>query len=117
MKTLLLVDDENEMREDLAVILARRCGVQVLTAANAKEALIIFEAKKPDGVFLDNGLPDMLGIDVLAQMKILNKDSKIYMLTGQESPSLCEKAKTLGATDFLTKPLSLAIIVDVVKGL
>jgi CheY-like chemotaxis protein len=105
MKTILLVDDEKDIRESLANMLSHRTGASVCEAESGAQALKICAEKHLDVVFLDNGLPDMLGIDVLAKIKAMPGQGKVFMLTGQDDPALHEKAYVLGAAGYLTKPI------------
>ena len=56
----------------------------------------------------------MSGIDVLKKIREINKDIKVIMMTGVKDDEITKEALSLGATDYITKPLSLAYLDKVV---
>jgi len=105
MKTLLLVDDENDIREELSRFINHHCGVRVLEAANGRQTIDSYKTNHPDCVFLDLGLPDMNGLKVLEDIKAQDPQAKVYILSGCDDAGPREKAKALGAAGYLTKPV------------
>jgi DNA-binding response OmpR family regulator len=104
-RTVIVVDDETTLRETLAEAL-RQDGLQVLTAADGKEALERFRAGSPDLVLLDLMLPQVSGIEVC---RILRRESTvpIVMLTARDGEIDKVVGLELGADDYVTKPFSL----------
>ncbi|KAB1196412.1 MULTISPECIES: response regulator [Haloferax] len=107
--TVLLVDDEVELADSLALWLERRCEVRV--AYSGREALQSFD-EDVDVVFLDQNLPGLPGETVLHELR---RDSKpntpaVVMLTATPSDELSE----LPADDVLTKPVTKSDIFDAV---
>lgn len=105
-KSVLIVDDEEGIRESLSGIFEDE-GFSVLTAATAQEGLRIVTGQSPDIVFLDICLPDMDGIDILTRIHERDETLPVVMITGHGSIELAVKATKAGAYDFLEKPLSL----------
>ncbi|CAN5814958.1 response regulator transcription factor [soil metagenome] len=103
--TILIVEDEDTLREELAYQLAQD-GFRVVTAATGGEALTVFRAEKPDLVLLDVMLPELSGTDV---MRVLRRESDvpILMLTARGSEVDKVVGLELGADDYVTKPFSL----------
>jgi len=103
MIKLLAVDDE----PGLCKILEKTfnpIGFKVLTANNAKDALVKVKKDKPQLVFLDVRMPDMSGFDVLKEIKNINPKIIVVMLTVFDDEISRKKAKELGADDFIGKP-------------
>lgn len=105
MKQILVVDDENGVRESLKIILKDR--YRVLFSENAKQAMDCFEGEAPDLVLLDIILPDEDGIAVLRRMRELNKSVPIIMLTATRMVKTAVEAMKHGATDYLGKPFDV----------
>jgi DNA-binding response OmpR family regulator len=104
-RSVLVVDDEPTLRETLAEALAGD-GLEVITAADGREALERFRAREPDLVLLDLMLPGISGIEVC---RILRRESSvpIVMLTARDSEIDKVVGLELGADDYVTKPFSL----------
>ena len=104
-RKILVVDDETTLRETLAEALEQD-GLDVITAADGKEALERFRAASPDLVLLDLMLPHISGIEVC---RILRRESTvpIVMLTAKDSEIDKVVGLELGADDYVTKPFSL----------
>lgn len=107
MHKLLIVDDEEDIRE-FASNFFRRRKIEVITAGNGEEALEKLE-KNPDLVLLDIQMSLMDGIETLEKIRQKNKDIKVIMVTGRnpQENSTYEKCKSLGVTDYIHKPLRL----------
>ena len=101
------MDDEEDIRGFLSEFFTER-GYSVLTAGTKEEALIVLEREKPQVALLDirmKGQRD--GLEVLKWIKDKGLKVKTIMVTGIETSEAVEEAKSLGADDFITKPLSL----------
>ncbi|SDM92651.1 Response regulator receiver domain-containing protein [Siphonobacter aquaeclarae] len=109
---VLIVDDE----EDLCLLLGsflRRKQADVSYANNLTEGLEQFQSGHPDVVFLDNNLPDGIGLDVLPDWRRRHPDSRIVMISAMSN--LREKALASGADAFLEKPLSFHSVEAVLR--
>ncbi|MEX1296327.1 MAG: response regulator transcription factor [Candidatus Limnocylindrales bacterium] len=104
-RTILVVDDEPTLRETLAEALEQD-GLEVVTAADGREALERFRAARPDLMLLDLMLPQVSGIDVC---RIVRRESSlpIIMLTAKDGEIDKVVGLELGADDYVTKPFSL----------
>jgi len=116
MNHILIVDDEAEIRETLEEIL-REEGYAVASAATAAEGLT--QARDPvyDLLLLDIWLPDRDGLEVLAELRALDADTRpeVIVISGHATIETAVKATKLGAFDFLEKPLMLERTLIVVK--
>jgi len=102
--TLLLVDDEEDIRDVLGIFLGE-LGYRVLTAENGKVALDIFRRETPPIVLSDIKMPVMDGIDLLKAIKEEHPDTEVIMITGHGDMELAIESLKLEATDFITKPI------------
>ena len=102
-KTILIVDDEAELRQMVQGIFARAGYGQVLTAGTGAEALALCRQAMPDLVILDVMLPD---IDGFAVLRALRQDSRVPVLTVERCVEAEDKFAGFeaGADDYLAKP-------------
>lgn len=103
----LIIDDELDTCFLLSMAL-KKCGIPTLTAHSLKEGFEKLKSEKPQLVFLDNNLPDGLGIEQIQKIKIAFPNIKLVMITAISA--LKEKAILLGANFFIEKPLDLSKI-------
>ncbi len=106
MSTLLIVDDEADIREFAKQFFAKR-NVNVFTAGNGAEALKIIQEQKPDLVLLDINMEEMSGLDVLRRLRENKNDVKVLMVTGAEEENMINEANSWGIRGFVHKPLIL----------
>ena len=103
--TVLVVDDESNIRSSLASALGRE-GYQVDQAASVAEARTKLR-EAYDFVLLDVWFPDGSGLDLLAEVMESTPDTVVIMMSGHATVDAAVKATRLGAFDFLEKPISL----------
>lgn len=114
MKTILIVDDEANIRESLAGVLSDE-GFRVITAESAEDGLESIAEETPDLMLLDIWLPGMDGVDALKIIKERKEDLPVIMISGHGTVETAVKATKFGAYDFLEKPLSLDKVVLTVE--
>ena len=105
-KTVLIVDDEEGIRESLKGIFEDE-GYEALTAGSAEEGLSVLKEISPDIIFLDVWLPEMDGLEALSRIGEMEREIPVVIISGHANIELAVKATHLGAYDFLEKPLSL----------
>ncbi|MEX2306268.1 MAG: sigma-54 dependent transcriptional regulator [Pirellulales bacterium] len=103
---LLLVDDDRELRTDMAEYFARH-GNNVEQCDSGQQALDLLEQKSFDVVVLDLVMPGLSGLDVLKELQDRNAECEIVVLSGEATIESAVEAMKLGAREFLTKPISL----------
>ena len=108
-KTLLLVDDEEDIRDILWIPLTDM-GFTVYTAENGEEALEIFRKKKPPIVITDIKMPGMDGIELLEMLKREDPDVEVIMITGHGDMNLAIQSFRDEAVDFITKPINVTAL-------
>jgi signal transduction histidine kinase len=101
---ILLVDDEEGLRKVLGLSLEDR-GYEVHTAENGQEALTVYKQIAPPIVLTDIKMPFMDGIDLLKEIKRIDENTEIIMITGHGDIELAIKSLKYDATDFITKPI------------
>ncbi len=113
-KTILIVDDEEFIRINLKQILSGE-NYNVKLKENGKSALEIINEDEIDLVLLDLNLPDMNGIDILKQMKIIHPELLVIIMTGFASVESAVEAIKDGAYDYIKKPFKADAIKLIVK--
>ncbi|KPJ86872.1 MAG: Fis family transcriptional regulator [Spirochaetes bacterium DG_61] len=113
MKTVLVVDDEKNIRETLKDVLEDE-GYEVLLADNGKSALDIMDRTVVDVMLLDLWLPEIGGMDVLGRTRKRFSDTQIVIISGHGTIDTAVRATKIGAFDFIEKPLSLDRVINVV---
>ena len=105
-RTVLVVDDEDGIRETVREILTEE-GYRVVAASGGAEVPGLVEREKPDVILLDIWMPEMDGIVLLRQIRREHPDARVVMISGHGSIHTAVTATQLGAFDFIEKPLSL----------
>ena len=98
---LLLIDDEPAIRRLLATALAR-VGYRIVEAGTAREALNAVQIDKPDAAFLDLGLPDRDGLELVPLLKAAG--IALLVISARDATEQKVTALDLGADDYVTKP-------------
>lgn len=102
---LLVVDDEAGVRQSLQLVFNKT--YRVLEAAFAEDALQKLTDEMPDVILLDIMMPGTDGLAVLKQIKSINPDCQVIMLTGLNTARTAFAAKGTGAFDYVTKPFDV----------
>lgn len=106
MPKLLIVDDEQDVREFAQKFFKKR-QIETLITSGGREALGIIEKEKPDLVLLDVRMEEMNGVDVLKTLRSQNNPVKIIMVSGVENGETIQETRNLGVLDYIHKPLIL----------
>lgn len=109
-RTILLVDDDEELRESLKDQLVLHDEFAILTASTASQGVDIARKERLDLVILDVGLPDMDGREACKIMRKSGFRSPIIMLTGNTADSDVVLGLDAGANDYVTKPFKFAVL-------
>jgi UDP-3-O-[3-hydroxymyristoyl] N-acetylglucosamine deacetylase len=114
MATVLVVDDEPEIRTSLRGILAEE-GLRVLEAEDGRQALDVITRENPELVILDVWMPEVDGLQLLQQLHDSGPAPSVIMISGHGNIETAVKATKLGAFDFIEKPFSLDGLLRVVN--
>ena len=109
-RRILLVDDDDELRESLKDQLALHDEFEIVTAGTASQGIEIAKGDHLDLVLLDVGLPDMDGREACKVMRKTGFKSPIVMLTGNTADSDVILGLDAGANDYITKPFKFAVL-------
>jgi CheY-like chemotaxis protein len=104
-RTVLVVEDDADMRETCARIL-RRSGHVCLTAANGREALALLQHERPDLILADLRMPEVDGLALLRQSRHLAPEIPVAIFTAYVSEESAREALNAGAAAYLAKPFS-----------
>jgi DNA-binding NtrC family response regulator len=111
--TVLIVDDEEGVRESVRAVLEDTC--EVLQAANGQQALDVLGGHEVDLVMLDQRMPGESGIDMLPRLKAVDSSIVVVLATAVRDVRIAVEAMRRGAYDYLTKPFDLEEILLVVR--
>lgn len=103
---ILLVEDDSSLAAGLQAALSRE-GFAVNHVGSGKLALAAVRAEVPDMVVLDLGLPDIDGLQVLAQLRETNRGLPVLLLTARDGAEDKVKGLDRGADDYLAKPFDM----------
>jgi len=104
MAKILVVDDENVICDVLKEFLTLK-GHEVHTALNGRTAIAKVKTERPHIVLLDILMPGMRGLKVLQEIKRLDPRIAVIMITGVMNKDVAKTAISLGAYDYITKPV------------
>lgn len=105
MTTVLVVDDEPQIRRALRTSLEAH-GYGVVTAGNGEEAVVVAAESAPDLVFLDLGLPDLDGTEVIQRLRAFS-EAPVIVLSVRDRQTDKVAALDAGADDYVTKPFGM----------
>src|SRR5256712_10183461 len=114
MATILAIDDDRLLC-DLLQSLLREQGREVFTGFNGREGIASFRQRRRRFTLLDLNLPDVNGIEVLKEIREIDPQSAVIILTGCATDQLEKQARDLGITDFLIKDLSFDVLIGTVE--
>ena len=114
MANILIVDDDDALREVL-VEAVQGFGHEVKSAGDGVEALQIYRQHKIDLVVTDLKMPQMDGLELLKEIRIIRADAIVLMITGYPTIDSAVHAIRLGAYDYVTKPFKVEHIEVVIR--
>jgi DNA-binding NarL/FixJ family response regulator len=116
MKTILIIEDQAEMRENLVTILEME-GYEVLEAADGREGITIAKEDKPDLILCDVMMPHLDGHGVLRELRADRTitGTPFIFLTARGEKQDQRQGMNLGADDYLTKPVTASDLLTAVQ--
>jgi two-component system, response regulator RegA len=114
-QTLLLVDDDDVLRERLARALRDR-GFEVTAARDGAEAIACARRDTPELAVVDLRMQGLSGIEVLDELRAIDPATRVLMLTGYGSIATAVEATRRGAVGYLSKPADADEIVSALTG-
>ena len=114
MKHILIIDDEDDIRDVAQVALETVGGWQVSTASSGLEGLAQMQATRPDAVLLDVMMPDMDGVEVFKRMQAdpNTQTIPVILMTAKTQATDQQRFLSLGVTAIITKPFKAMLLVE-----
>lgn len=114
MAKVLVIDDEEGIRDLLDTLLTRK-GYTVVLAEGGRKGVELFRRERPDVIVLDLKMPEMDGLTVVKHLRNANHTLPVIILTGAGSPELERQLYAMGVTEFVEKEFSLHRLGDALK--
>ncbi len=114
MKTILVVEDEESLREIFKDELTET-GYSVLTCATAKDCFQKLTTEKVDLLILDIKLPDLSGLELLERIRKKYPDLPIIMATAYDSFRTDFSVWVANVSDYIVKPIDLSVLREKIK--
>ncbi|WP_299292964.1 PleD family two-component system response regulator [Nitrosopumilus sp.] len=115
MVTAIVVDDDSANLKTLSELLELN-GLEILgTCVNGKEAVSMYEDKKPDFIFLDVMMPEFDGLFALEQIRKIDQTTKIIMVTADTTGETESILRKLNVTDVIHKPYDITSILHAIE--
>ena len=109
MYNILLIEDDRPLNKAISVYFKKE-KFYVLSSFSGQEALDILFQNNLDLIILDINLPDLSGFDLIEQIKIINSNIPILILSACDLDSAILHGFNLGAEDYVTKPFNIEIL-------
>jgi CheY-like chemotaxis protein len=114
--SILYVDDDIELINILSLLLKSHFK-NVYTAKDGEEGLEEYKKHLPDIVLSDYSMPNMNGIEMAKNIKKINKNQKIVLISAYNSAKIRSEAEEAGIDSFLNKPIDFGDLLKVLEGL
>jgi two-component system chemotaxis response regulator CheY len=115
MKKVLIVDDAEFMRLSIHKFLSNDNYEVVAEAENGKVAIEKYVEYKPDIVTMDLTMPEMDGIEAIKEIKKIDKDAKILVISAMGQETKVREAIVAGAKNFIIKPFTEETVLKILK--
>ncbi|CAN5810302.1 hypothetical protein BH18ACI4_BH18ACI4_14420 [soil metagenome] len=112
MATLLIVDDDDNIRETLAELLSG--SNECHTADRAEQALAYLEVENYDAVLTDISMPGLSGREILKRIQQKHPATPVIVISGNSNAEAAAELLAMGAFAYLTKPFQLEVVEDTV---
>ncbi len=110
---VLVIDDDKGLREIIRLTLVPNCEVK--TAASVDEGMRIFQELRPDTVIIDYQMPNKDGIQGIKEIREMDRDVPVILLTAFAELEMAREAMELGATEYMTKPFNVTDLKSTVE--
>lgn len=118
MKKVLIVDDSLFMRQTIKNALLSSGKYEVIgEAATGDQGIELSLELQPDIITLDNILPDMLGVDIIKELRSEDVHAKIIMVSAVGQDDVIAETKRYGADDYLVKPFTNEVLLERIDSL
>ena len=110
--SILIVDDEFGVRESLRILL--QPYYEISTAQGGEEVLKVIRERKIDLITLDLNMPKLSGIETLREIRKIDSEVPVIIITGYGTQKDEKEAFHYGVTDFISKPFNTSSIISVI---
>ena len=117
LKTVLVVDDNPDVRSLLVELLELKNFQVVGTGHNGNDAVTLYEKLKPDITLLDVVMPDTDGLYALDHIREMNSDAAVIMITTDLSQDTAKRLEDLKATAVVYKPFDINDLVKIIHNI
>lgn len=114
MKTILIIDDDDQLRKSFEKLLTEE-GYRIQTAASGEAGISAISRDLPDLVVLDVRLPGMNGLETLKAIQKIEGRLPVIIMTAYATTDTAIKATKLGAFDYVVKPFDIPKMLTVIK--
>ncbi len=114
MNTILIVDDDDQLRKSFEKLLSQE-GYQVISAASGEAGLAVLEKERPELVILDIRLPGMNGLAVFERMHAMDSKLPVVIMTAYGTTETAIKATKMGAYDYILKPFDIPDMLNTIR--
>lgn len=114
MKKILIVDDDRDFRAIVSNVLGDE-GFSILEATDGLEAIALLQGELPDAVLLDQHMPNISGIATLMELKRLNPQIPVIMISATQDSGVPNIVSEFVACQFIAKPPDFGELVSIVK--
>lgn len=111
---VLVVDDEERFRTTLGKLLTAK-GMRVSLADGGQQAIEILKTEPHDVVLLDVKMPGLSGQQTLPELKKIDPNVEVIILTGHASVDIAAEMITHGGSDYLLKPYPMDELLDIIQ--
>jgi DNA-binding NtrC family response regulator len=111
---VLIVDDEERFRTTMCKLLTVR-GLTATTAGSGTEALEKLKENAYDVAILDVRMPEMTGVQVLSEIRKLDSEVEVIIMTGYASVDTAKEIIKLGAYDYMLKPYEIDELMEKIE--
>ncbi|MBI4965630.1 MAG: response regulator [Desulfomonile tiedjei] len=111
---VLIVDDEERFRTTMCKLLTVR-GLEAVTAGSGKEAIQKLRQNPYDVIILDVRMPEMGGVQVLSEIKEIDPQAEVIIMTGYASVDTAKEIIKLGAYDYVLKPYAIEELMEKIE--
>lgn len=115
-KRVLVVDDEKLNCDMLEEFLSSQ-GYDVSVALSGSEALKVSSRETPHLVLMDVKMPGKSGLETLKELKTIVPEAPVVMFSGLSDKALAKQAQADGAAGYITKPIHLGRLLELISGL
>lgn len=114
-KTAIVIDDDSDTVEIFSALLEERDVLVLAKGYNGKQAIELFSEHSPDVVFVDIMMPDGTGFHAIRNIRKINENAKIIVVTADVKSTTEEKLNDLNVNGIIYKPLDMDKIMQLVN--